>query len=207
MIKARVYKDIFVQSEIQEILNYFAERPIATVNANGNLDKNLDYHIESSLAYNLIKPKITTILGEHSFQNGSYKECVCPYPTHIDNQAWWTDKAYTFNVEQQHECFLLIPLTFDTRFRTVIFDVLSEERLEMGEPMPQAWMQGKNNLTLKDFTHFKDETREQLQYLPIDMDITWQVGDIIRWHKNQLHCSTNFAQFGLIKKFVLLGIG
>lgn len=207
MIKSCVYKNVFSQGEVDLILDYFARLPVAN-ELNGNIDKNLDYHVKSSLAYKLIKPKINSIIGEHNFQNGSYKECTSPYTVHIDNRAWWDDgTTYTFDVEQKHECFLLIPLVTDTRFRTVIFDVLSADKYLMGEIMPQEWLGEKNSLDLQDFSHIKSDTKEQVQYLPLDIDAVWQAGDVIRWHRNQLHCSSDYAKYSLTKKFILLGIG
>ena len=208
MQKSKIYHNVFTESEIEQILNYFAKRPIASVNATtGNLDKNVDYHIPYSIAHRLIKPKIQNLFGDHSFQNGSYKECVSPYPTHIDNYAWWADKAYTFDVEIRHQCFILIPLVFGKEFRTVLFDILSPYRLEIGEAVPTHWLSKyENNLNLDDFGHCKEEVKQQIKYLPVNQDITWQLGDIFYWHRNQLHCSTNFAQYGVTKKFVILGI-
>ena len=208
MTKARVYRSVFDDSEVEKILNYFQHRPTVYVNPNnGNIDKNLDYNRPVSAVHRLIQPKITNLLGEHTFQNGSYKECVVPYPTHIDNQAWWEDKAYTFDTDPQHECFLLIPLVSDARFRTVMFDILSTDRLEIGAPMPATWLGDRNNLEMDDFSHCELETQTQIAHLPVELDVSWQAGDVIRWHRNQLHCSTNFARYGLVKKFILLGIG
>ena len=202
--KSFLYKNIFSQEEVNQILNFFKNQPIATKNYL-NFDKNLDYHIEDSFAHTFIKPKIQALIGDHHFENGSYKECIQPYTIHIDNYAWWDD-TYTFKAEENHQCFLLIPLVTSPKLRTVTFDIFYEKRYEMGEPMPSEWLGIKNTLDLEDFSHCKPETREQIQYLPVDRDLEWQAGDVIRWHKNQLHCSTDFAKYDLVKKFVLLGL-
>jgi len=52
----------------------------------------------------------------------------------------------------------------------------------------------------------KKPARSQLKRLPIDAVAEWKIGNVITWHKDQLHCSTNFAKYNLRKKMIVIFI-
>ena len=101
---------------------------------------------------------------------------------------------------------VLIPLLEDPEFRTIVFDVHSQEDLGMGEPLPEQYLTGKNDLDLGWFTHMEESARSQIPKFSVDKIFNWKLGNMITWPRTKLHASTDFSKFGLCKKFVILWI-
>jgi hypothetical protein len=202
-IKSRMYKNVFTLDEIKLLQQDQDSRSVA-VNNNNIIDKTLDYHIETSIPCKIIRPKINEIIGpDHEFSTGSYKEARRPYQLHVDNLVFH-DKLYKFSTSHKHNLVILIPLVEGPHFNTAFFNVWSDVDLGMNKPLPEKYLTGTNNVDLNLFTHVNEPARSQIPKLPLDNVWSWELGCAIVWDRNQLHSSTDFAKYGLSKKFVVI---
>lgn len=211
-VKSTVHDHIFSTQELEKLINWFSQVPLADnqgIDPKGNINKHLNYDLPISPVYQIIKPKIDEIIGHnHVFNAGSYKELRHPYATHIDNAFYISLSIGEFTQNKKYEAAVLIPLVEHEKFNTVIFDIDDDKiELPMGGEMPQSWLTVEDNgLNLDDFDHINEPTRSQIKKLPVDFVANWKLGSLIVWRMNQLHASTNFAKFGLIKKFIIVFI-
>jgi len=58
------------------------------------------------------------------------------------------------------------------------------------------------NLIIK----FYESKETKATLLPVDVEHSWRLGDILTWNRNQLHISANFTRVGVTKKFLVLFI-
>lgn len=202
---AQVYRNVLTLLEIQSIVDFYADKPDAATQ-DYVINKNLEYHIPDNFIYQLLNPKITALLGHHEFDNGAYKECLKPYPLHVDTHYAHTQVSTmeTFQSQAQHNAALLIPLVQGPMFRTVAFDCYAEDNNWYTEI--DAWRGEHNCLQRDHYRSSDDRTFDMLSHLPVDIDYEWQLGDVLTWQRNQLHVSADFASHGLVKKFLVLFI-
>ena len=64
------------------------------------------------------------------------------------------------------------------------------------------WYGDKNLLNTKEFGH----ERRNITLLPVDVEYSWRLGDILTWDRDQLHISADFTRFEVTKKFLILFI-
>lgn len=213
--ESKVYENIFSMKELQILINWADNQPVSNfqgLDAARTIDvnKSLHYDVPGSPANKIIRPKLNQIVGSnHRFVGGSYKELRTPYSPHIDNDAYmvYMSKTSDSNIlaDINSEFAILIPLVEDERFKTVVFDIDDKEIfIAMGDPMLEHWLGEENDLNMDDFEHVPEPTRSQIKRLPVDYVATWKLGNIIVWRRSQLHSSTNYAKFGLIKKFIIV---
>lgn len=181
-------------------------RPLAMYNNVVNINKNLDYDFAGSVSNTILKPKLNTVFGtDHVVAQGCYKINSLPLGTHIDNAGTlyrWQQQ----DLEPRHQAGMIIPLNESEHFCTVTFDVHSDTWHGMSELLPAEHETGSNTFDLDRLDHIPEPARSQLKQFNIDHVFEWKLGDAVVWSKNQLHTSTNFAKYGLEKKFILLFI-
>jgi hypothetical protein len=202
---AQVFQNILTAAEIQSIVDFYADRPDAATQ-DYVVNKNLEYHIPEDFIYQLLNPKLNDLLGEHEFDNGAYKECMKPYPLHVDTHYAHEqlETMTTFGSKQRHNIAVLIPLVEGPQFRTVAFNCYAEDNNWYTEI--DAWRSERNCLRRDDYRASDDRTFDMLAHLPVDIDYEWRLGDVLTWQRNQLHVSADFASHGLVKKFLVLFI-
>jgi hypothetical protein len=211
-VKSTVHDHIFSTQELEKLIKWFNQVPEADnqgIDPKGNINKHLNYDLPISPVHQIIKPKINELIGpDHIFNSGAYKELRHPYATHIDNTYFISLAIGELTQNKKYEAAVLIPLVEHEKFNTVIFDIDDDKiNLPMGGEMPQSWLTVEDNgLDLDDFDHINEPTRSQVKKLPVDFVAKWKLGSLIVWRRNQLHASTNFAKFGLIKKFIIVFI-
>lgn len=205
--QSQAFHDLFTLDEINLLRQDQCHRPVTLWNEKlQQADKSLDYHLPQSVVRRVIKPKLDSIIGaDHEFSMGCYMQALKPLPTHIDNYASMT-RHHGFSYARQYQCSVLIPLAEDPEFRTVIFDVLSEDDLGMGQPLPAQFLTGSNDLDLTWFSHVPEAARCQIPQLPLQMIYQWKLGSMVIWPRTALHTSTDFGKFGLQKKWVIIFI-
>jgi hypothetical protein len=215
IIQPKVYENIFSLKELQFLINWADNEPVSGFQGldeirKVDVNKSLHYDVPGSPANLIIRPKLSQIVGSnHRFVGGSYKELKTPYAPHIDNDAYmiYLSKTSDSNIPNNinSELAFLIPLVEDERFKTVLFDIDDQDLfLAMGDPMLEHWLGGENDLDINDFDHVPEPTRSQIKRLPVDYVAPWKLGSIIVWRRSQLHTSTNYAKFGLTKKFIIV---
>jgi len=187
--------------EINAIVDFYESKPVAAQDY-WSKNKNLEYQIVEDFSYKLLHPRLESLLGEHEFATGAYKECVNPYGLHVDSyQAHCdTDSITTFSSSTKHNSAFLIPLVEGHCYKTVTFKCYSSNN--NFESLMSQWSTHKNNLNLDEFPH----ESSRIDQLPVDVEYVWQLGDILSWDRNQLHISSDFRRFGVTKKFLIMFI-
>jgi hypothetical protein len=210
-MKSTIYKNLWTIEEITYLQSHFDAQPYTHIQEiNGVLwckNKNLDYHIPNTPVYEIVKPKIQNILGNHEIANGSYKESYFPYAHHIDGYHR-PDFKESFQAKNtmEHDTAFLIPLVENTHFNTISFNCFDPYYETMGGKLKDEWLNSYNNLNLDDFDHISSEFRQDISKLPVDKIFNWKVGNAFSWKRDQLHASTNFAKYRLVKKFIIIFI-
>jgi hypothetical protein len=204
--KTEIHKNVFTRDEINILRQDQHQRPVSQTQEK-IYNKNLDYHLPESVPRKIIKPKLDSILGpDHIFKTGCYKDAWRPYATHVDTYDFH-ERHYNFPGENHaYNCAVLIPLNEDPSFRTVIFDVHSEKSVGMGAILPEEFLTSQNDLDPEWFTHIDPAVVNQIKKLPVDKIFHWRLGDLVIWPRTALHSSTDFAKFGLFKKFIIIFI-
>lgn len=204
-IKSRACDNVFTLEEIDLLRQDQDSRPVAS-ESNKIFNKNLDYHLEDSVPYKIIRPKLNDLIGyDHEFATGSYKEAHNPYQTHVDNSMYHRN-YYSFTNNSKYNVVALIPLVEGPHFNTAFFNLWSEHDLGMGRPLPDNYLTGHSEINLDPFTHISEPARSQLLKIDVDNIRPWKLGSVIFWDRRQLHCSTDFAKHGLVKKFIVMCI-
>jgi hypothetical protein len=214
--KARYIENVFTKAEINQLIDYFAAKPVAHRHEPAKTaNKNLDYDLHDSLVYQIVRPKLAAILDDpnHKFFAGAYKEYEVPYPLHIDNTV--PTASQVFESDKKHKTAFLIPLMEGEDLYTAMFDVFmpvghsfkigttDEDKVKELRPFLHEITSGIN---LDMFDHIEEPFKSMLPYIPVDKIQKWKLGSVITWHFDQLHCSTNFAKHGITKKFMVIMI-
>jgi hypothetical protein len=196
---AKVYTNVLSRDEIESIIKFYESKDVVAEDYYSK-NKNLEYQFTNDFSYQLLHPKITAMLGEHDFATGAHKECIKPYDLHVDAYEAHEDAGTitSFITEKNHNCALLIPLVEGLSYKTVTFSCYSKSN---NLPLHQ-WAQEKNSLDVAEFTHCDP----RIGCLPIDIEYTWRLGDILRWDRDQLHASADFTRHGVTKQFLILFI-
>jgi len=198
---SKIYENVFTKEEIWQILDFYSDKPDARTEI-GIINKNLEYHIPDDFSFKLLNPKITNLIGEaHEFDGGAYKESSAPYPLHVDTTSahYEIGASLLSSGTKKYNLSILIPLVEGPQFKTVTFNVFSEDNhVNLNEYMGE-----KNVLDPIDFTH---DNFNLINHLPVDTVFEWKLGNVLTWPRNQWHASTNFLEYGLIKKFLIMFI-
>jgi hypothetical protein len=204
-----IFKNVFSDSEVNTLLDYYQDQPVAAIDElhTGNINKNIDYQLESSLAFKVIRPKLNQLFGpDHKISSGCYKELTTPYPLHIDNMAVQT---YQFQHEKKYNSAALIPLVSGEHFKTAVFKIYGDE---IFKKFDEESLTENNDIDLDLFSHHDEyksydvDLKDQIRRAPIDQIVTWKAGDVFTWRTDQLHCSTNFKKYNLTKKFIVIWV-
>ena len=194
-----VYSNLFTKDEIDSIIEFYESKEIKAVDHWSN-NKYLEYQIPEDFSYQLLNPKLTEILGEHEFATGTYKECIQPYGLHVYayEAHQETNTSVSFSSIKKHNKALLIPLVDGPAYKTVTFNCYaSTNNYQISD-----WYGDTNSLDPREFLHEpRDITR-----LPVDIEYSWHIGDVLAWDRDQLHISADFTRFGVTKKFLILFI-
>jgi hypothetical protein len=198
-MSSNVYSNVFTKEEIDSIIKFYESKETKARDQWSN-NKYLEYQIPEDFSYKLLNPKLTEILGEHEFGTGAYKECIQPYGLHVDAyEAHQTlDTITSFSSAKTHNKALLIPLVEGPAYKTVTFNCYSSTN----NHNLSDWYGDKNSLDPEEFRH---EPRN-ITRLPVDVEYSWRLGDMLAWDRDQLHISADFTRFGVTKKFLILFI-
>ena len=201
MSNSKIYEDIFTKEEIYQILDFYSDKPDAHTEI-GIINKNLEYHIPDDFSFKLLNSKITKLVGgNHEFDGGAYKESSAPYPLHVDTASahYEVGASLLSSGTKKYNLSILIPLVEGPQFKTVTFNIFSKDNhINLNE-----YKEERNSLDPKDFTH---ENFNTINYLPVDTVFEWKLGNVLIWPRDQWHASTNFLEYGLIKKFLIMFI-
>lgn len=202
----QIHRGVFSTQEIQDLIDYYRDQPyVKEKMLDGGLqykNKNNDYNIDTSVPYKIINPKLKNILGEHSMQFGTYLESHKPFSLHVDNNTTFQNKGMYQHLSNAHKNLsVLIPLSEHELFSTVFFDY-SIELFDKNCSLPRVLDQPQSCESL--LSHLSLEWQEQIQWIPVDGIFHWRLGDLAVWHRDQLHCASNFLSSGLTKQAVTI---
>jgi hypothetical protein len=202
-MNAVVYKKIIPTEVIDSIIKFYDNEP-EVYSESGIINKNLEYHIPENFIFQTLNPYLVQLLGnDHEFSTGAYKSSNKPYIIHVDSRVQF-DKYGTMSFDSgkvKQNKAVLIPLVEGPEFRTIVFDKQSDLNPVASE-LEEHRTNIKNHLIPEDFTH--EKMFNIINYLPIQIDYQWELGDVMTWERNQWHISSNFARFNKIKTFLVL---
>lgn len=204
-MNAIVYKKFIPKDVIDNIIKFYDNEP-SVQSETGIANKNLEYHIPENFIFKTLNPYLNEILGpDHEFSTGAYKSSRSPYIIHVDSSAQlekYGCMLFDDGKIKQNKA-VLIPLVEGPEFRTIVF----VERSDINPTVSMLKSKQtdiKNHLVPEDFSH--DRLFNIINYLPIEIDYQWELGDVVVWERNQWHISSNFARFDKTKKFLVLFI-
>ena len=209
MFRSKVYKNIFTSEDLHSLINFYDSElteKIYNPHEPGNEIQPLHYDKKYSPVYKIIRPKLNQFIGsDHMIHGGGYRKNYTPFGIHADNYNE-ISVVNPVHYKSNHDLAVLVPLVEDPRLKTILFDVRTELKIGFDNPLPESWLGEQNNLNIEDFDHIYEPTKTQIGKLSVDRVIDWKLGDMIIWDRNQLHASTNFAKFGLFKRFIVIWI-
>ena len=147
---------------------------------------NLQYGIEYTHISKTISPIVENLIGPHDCTGCFLQRSTKPLFVHTD----WINNQ---DVEDYCEpyCAVLFPLRFDGPCATVVFPETSKK------PTMDANAHKKNyqysTQEQKMLGHIKIEDLDRLSK---PKRIKWNVGDVIVWRREHLHCADNFPAHG-----------
>lgn len=202
MTVAKIFRDIIPKNLINDICEFYNKEPAQSAETD-IVNKNLEYHIPENFIYTALKPYMDVVVGpDHEFSTGSYKASKKPYIIHVDSRVQH-DKygcmSFDSGVVKDNKA-VLIPLVEGPEFRTVGFKYWSDYNPNRKDV--QNARSNKNHLLKEDFTH--DPLFDDINFLDIDFDYEWKLGDVLVWDRNQWHMSSNFLNFNKTKTFLVL---
>jgi len=197
-MSSKVYPSVFSLEEINSVIDFYESKSISAED-HYSKNKNLEYQIQEDFSYRLLNNKLTEILGEHEFATGAYKECVRPYALHVDAYSAHqsTGTITTFATEKKHNAALLIPLVEGPGYKTVTFKCYSDNN-----KIQLDWLGNTNTLNFAEYQH----CNSAITRLPVDIEYSWHLSDMLVWDRNQLHASADFTRYNVTKKFLILFI-
>lgn len=221
MVNAIVYKNIIPKNLINDIIEYYDQQPEISPERYTEADvinKSIEYNIPGNFIFGALNPYMNQLFGtDHKFVFGSYKLSSKPYKIHVDSKLHSAvigsepeSKHQMLTADNmQHQVSLdtkagmavLVPLVEGPMFRTITFKNWSVTH-PTRYPIQQAALSEKNHLLAEDFGH--DDCIDVINYLSVDIDYQWCIGDMLVWDRNQWHMSNNFLKHQVKKKFLIL---
>lgn len=208
-----VHDNIFTQEEIAELNQYYAGLPVVSDKhlPNGKLlrkMKNSEYNFEDQLPYQIIHPKLEKLLGRHHFTGGHYLDAHQPFVCHVDNISFYNESGVPVYEDPDHKnTGVLIPLVEGEHFNTVFFDhyykLLTPGYMEEIAQNSDTELEPEI-MDLLD--HHRPEDLPHIKKFKLDCVGNWKIGRVLTWGRDQLHCSSNFAKYGLTKQAIVLWV-
>jgi hypothetical protein len=206
------YSNVLAPDEITQLIDYFNSKEYSKENykdtVHGHLlryrNKHSEYEIADSAVRSILYPKVLSIIGEHGIDGGMLLESHYPFGLHIDS---WTDDIFPGKkMHVKNQLFanksIMFPLVSSKKFNTVFFDYYSDTILDFpNEGNCQNTDFFINNI---DLSHFTQSQRNFVADKSISGVFEWEAGSVVVWPRNQLHCSGNFYNSGLIKTAIIL---
>jgi hypothetical protein len=204
-----IINNAFTDTEIKKIQKCCDYLPVDKIEKNNTINKNLSYNVDLSPLRSIIKPKINKYIGEdHIVATSSYKECFQPYPLHFDTYSNHKElEIYDFSSGiQKYNVAVLIPLVEGIQFKTAVFNINYNKQNINNDYLNEEWLVSNNDLNVCDYDHLSNNILCNLNKLPLIEELPWNLGSIITWDRNKLHCSSNFEKFNVVKKMIVLFI-
>jgi hypothetical protein len=209
-----VFTNVFDAAELQCLIEFYDSMPI--INSRHDEHdrvirhmKNSQYNLEDTDPYKILHPKLQAILGQHEFSGGHYMDSHLPFKLHVDSiSAYEHNGVKIFDAPAQQNKGVLIPLIQGPHFHTIFFEhyldrfVFDDLENMLCNTVPPS--QDPDWFGLMD--HHSPDWFNCIRRLTIDRVVNWQLGDVICWPRNQVHCSSNFSKHGLTKQAIVLWI-
>jgi hypothetical protein len=207
----KIISNVWTQQDIATLIDFYASQPLSNQRFldDGRLwrnMKNTDYNIKDSLPYRVLNQKLIDNIGQHCFNNGHYLDSHWPFSLHID--AYGTHaKANVpqFGPRSNAGLACMIPLSEGPHFQTLFFDYYADD-WQKSDIQKIAEHHGEclSPSVLESIDHHSQEQIQKIKYLTLDAVAHWELGSLVVWDRRQLHCSSNFAKYGLTKQAIVL---
>jgi len=198
---AQVIPNAITPVQIQELRDYYDTKQVDAHTPNFSNNKNLEYHIEDDISYRIFNPVFTSLLGEHEFDTGAYKESLQPYGIHTDSRVKHKQiGVMLFGDTVKHNLLILCPLDSGKENKTLVFKHTSD--FNPHESDETTTTINNNGLLFEDYSHC-DELVTQLE---IDIEYSWNAGDLLVCNRDQWHCSNYFKVNNDTKNFLIFFI-
>jgi hypothetical protein len=209
----KIYHNVFDAEEIKKLTNFYSTLPIVSEkrSTDGQLFRNIkntEYNLQDELPYQIIHPKLEKLIGQHRFTGGHYLDAHQPYVCHIDTIPSFNKRDVPVHESLDHRNLgILIPLVENKHFHTIFFN----HYLESLNPGYMNKISCNSDTTLEPeimalLDHHTAEELSNIAKFKLDTVADWVVGSVLSWDRNQLHCSGNFAKYGLTKQAIVLWV-
>ena len=216
--QTKVYKNVFDSKLLDTVKKYVDNKEeIHKQTVDGIVwseNKHSDLQDSESFTGKVLLPKIKKILGyDFDIHICCYKTSKFPYGLHNDSHYENFGKAVGEDIEIDSVIkandntklqTILIPLVSGPEYRTLIFDVFDNDLKHMPNTLPDSWLTSTNQLDIQDLMHINEPARSQILQMPLEVDYQWEVGDIITWPREKIHCSNDFRRYGKAYKDIIV---
>jgi len=201
-LMAQVIQNAITQKQLQNLRDFYNNKQVDAYTPNYSNNKNLEYHIEEDLSYCIFNPVFTELLGEHDFDTGAFKESLHPYAIHTDSRRKHQAlDIMLFGEYEKHNLAIICPFDTSEHLKTLVFkhqDDLNPEELDNYNHINLI----ENKLDIADYQHC-DPIVTQLE---VDLEYTWNAGDLLIFQRDQWHCSNYFETHTKTKNFLIFFI-
>jgi hypothetical protein len=205
------YDDILTAEEIALLNNYFVSKEYSVENFKDTIhghrlryrNKHTDYDLENSIVHDILYPKIYSLIGDHALNSGAFLESHYPFGLHVDTNKQFLNKLMYVHSAINVSKAIIIPLVSSKKFTTVFFDCYNDS---IDFPPDTATPVGDLFVDGVDLSHLPQNQRSFIADKHISGIFEWKTGSVAIWPRNQLHCSSNFYNTGLVKTAITLFI-
>jgi len=195
----QVIHNAITQKQVQDLRDFYNNREVDAHTPNFSNNKNLEYHIEEDISFSIFNPVFKELLGEHEFDTGSFKESLQPYGIHTDSRRKHEAlDIMLFGGDAKHNLAIICPFDTSEHLKTLVFkhqDDHNPEELNNYDHVNLI----ENKLDIADYQHC-DPIVKQLE---VDLEYTWNAGDLLMFQRDQWHCSNFFKRQTETKNFVI----
>lgn len=217
--QSKVYKGVLDTTLIDIVKEYLSKKnEVSKQIVDGVVwseNKHSDLQDPKSFTSKVLVPKIKKILGyDFDIHLCCYKISKFPYGLHNDSHYENFGKSVGEDIDIDSVIPLsdnsklqtiLIPLISGPEYRSLVFDVVDNNLKHMPDDLPNSWLTSNNNLDIQDLMHIDEPARSQILKMPLEVDYQWEVGDIITWPREKIHCSADFRRYGKnFKDFIII---
>lgn len=198
----KVIPGAITNHQIHELKEYYKSKEVNAHTPNYSNNKNLEYHDEEDISYKIFNPVFSELLGDHEFDTGAFKQSLEPYPIHTDSRERHIALGcYLFGTTVKHNLAIICPLESGDYLKTLVFKYRSIHNPSEDEEHKKSLITS-NGLEYNNYKHCGSLVTQ----LEVDIEYSWQAGDLLIFYRDQWHCSNYFKVNKDTKDFLIFFI-
>lgn len=212
------YPGLLTPEETDEILHWLKDRPYTKEKYGPGQtatdilhyrNKNIDFHLPDSVVRKIVFPKLSSLLQipDLTPTHSAFLESHYPFSLHVDTVKTFDNEQFSSTNEHSNERAVLIALNESTDFQTVFFDLHTDNLDEYYEKIPTMIPDLPVPVydNTNDLSHLSNRARNLLRHYNITRAeaLTWKKGSALSWHRQQMHCSSNFYNKGIKQALIM----